>query len=110
MSALLDELRVLAHRMWVFRFFGRAPNPQNVEAHEKALEGRLSGYEVLLSKTKYVAGDVSRPSGERLRLSLTSRRITLGAHAHRSLSPVVRCPPQGPGIRLPGVREVPQCR
>ncbi|RDX40995.1 glutathione S-transferase C-terminal-like protein [Lentinus brumalis] len=47
----------LAHEKVFEPFFGRAPNPQNVEAHEKALEGRLSGYEALLSKTKYVAGD-----------------------------------------------------
>ena len=35
------------------------PDPAAIDALKSGLEGRLAGYDVLLGRTKYLAGDVS---------------------------------------------------
>lgn len=41
------------------RFNGQAPDEANVARHLASLESRLDGYEAILSKQKYLAGNVS---------------------------------------------------
>lgn len=38
---------------------GMAADEAKCEDYEKTLNAKLAGYEVILSKTKYLAGDVS---------------------------------------------------
>lgn len=49
----------LAYQKYFGPMFGKAPDPTLVGHYEKAIEGRLDGFERLLSKQKYLAGNVS---------------------------------------------------
>ena len=40
--------------------FGMPSNAEAAETHKKTLEAKLAGYDVLLGKTKFLAGNVSR--------------------------------------------------
>ena len=82
-----------------------------VEHYRKSLESRLEGYEALLSKQKYMAGDVSLPLPLIRRISrLISciSRTLIGIFACRYLSPLVRFLVEGHGLRLPRVGDVSQ--
>ena len=41
------------------RVFGQKTDPAVVERHKTTLEAKIAGYDALLSRQKYVGGDVS---------------------------------------------------
>lgn len=69
--------------------FGLTADKEYVERLTKNLEGKLAVYDVILGKTKFLAGDVSSFSKALMNFCRAYDRLT-GNHPRRPLPPSIR--------------------
>ena len=62
------------------RITGIGPEPLFVKFYETRLQEKLKGYEALLSKSKYIAGEVSRGVAHAATVTGTLTRILIQQH------------------------------
>lgn len=86
---------------------GGITNEENVAAHVTALKGKLAGYEAILSKQKYLAGNVSDNDEHTECYKILT--VVAGDHSRRSLPSALWFHAWREWYPYPRERRVPTC-